>query len=170
MICGGIGNNGVAREPTYAGDNRMPSIQVRPARRNEFEVWMPLWRGYQAFYNVDNADGVSRTTWQRFFDPAEPMHCDLAEVDGVVRGLVHSIDHRSCWMTQHSCYLQDLFVVPECRGQGLGRRLIEHVYVQARARGCARVHWLTHETNTDAMKLYDRIADKPGFVQYRKAI
>jgi GNAT superfamily N-acetyltransferase len=71
-------------------------------------------------------------------------------------------------MTGHSCYLQDLFVEPAQRGHGLGRALIEHVYAQAKARGCARVHWLTHETNLDAMKLYDCIADKPGFVQYRK--
>jgi ribosomal protein S18 acetylase RimI-like enzyme len=148
----------------------MPAVLVRAARRDEFDVWLPLWRGYQDFYKVDIADAVSRLTWQRFFDPAEPMHCDFVEVQGVVRGLVHSIDHRSCWMQEHSCYLQDLFVAPECRGQGLGRRLIEHVYVQAKVRGCARVHWLTHETNAEAMKLYDRIADKPGFVQYRKAI
>ena len=148
----------------------MPTIRVRAARDDEYAVWMPLWRGYQAFYKVDIADEVSRTTWQRFFDAAEPMHCDLIEVDGGVRGLVHSIDHRSCWMKEYSCYLQDLFVAPESRGLGLGRRLIEHVYAQAKARGCARVHWLTHETNSDAMKLYDRIADKPGFVQYRKRI
>ena len=148
----------------------MPTIRVRAARDDEYAAWLPLWRGYQAFYKVDIADEVSRITWQRFFDPAEPMHCDFVEVDGEVRGLVHSIDHRSCWMTEPSCYLQDLFVAPELRGQGLGRRLIEQVYAQAKARGCARVHWLTHETNLDAMKLYDRIAEKSGFVQYRKAV
>jgi GNAT superfamily N-acetyltransferase len=148
----------------------MPSIHVRAARQDEYAAWYALWRGYQAFYKVDIADEVSLLTWQRFFDETEPMHCDLIEVDGAVRGLVHSIDHRSCWMKACSCYLQDLFVAPQCRGQGLGRRLIEHVYVQARSRGCARVHWLTHESNLDAMKLYDRIADKPGFVQYRKSI
>jgi ribosomal protein S18 acetylase RimI-like enzyme len=148
----------------------MSRIHIRAACPADFDAWLLLWRGYQAFYKVDTADDVTRSTWQRLHDDAEPMHCDQAEVDGVVRGLVHSIDHRSCWMKEPSCYLQDLFVAPECRGQGLGRRLIEHVYAQARARGCARVHWLTHETHTDAMKLYDRIADKPGFVQYRKAV
>jgi ribosomal protein S18 acetylase RimI-like enzyme len=146
----------------------MTSGLVRAARADEYTTWHPLWRGYQAFYKVDIADDVSRLTWRRFFDDAEPMHCDFVEVDGVVRGLVHSIDHRSCWTKEPSCYLQDLFVAPESRGLGLGRKLIEHVYAQARARGCARVHWLTHETNVEAMKLYDRIADKPGFVQYRK--
>ena len=76
----------------------MTTILVRAARADEFATWHPLWRGYQAFYKVDIAESVSRITWQRFFDDAEPMHCDLAEVDGVVRGLVHSIDHRSCWI------------------------------------------------------------------------
>jgi GNAT superfamily N-acetyltransferase len=148
----------------------MPNILVRAARGDEYAAWTPLWRGYQAFYKVDIAEDVSRLTWQRFHDAAEPMHCDFVEVDGEVRGLVHSIDHRSCWLKEYSCYLQDLFVAPANRGQGLGRRLIEHVYAQAKSRGCARVHWLTHETNLEAMKLYDRIADKPGFVQYRKAL
>jgi ribosomal protein S18 acetylase RimI-like enzyme len=144
------------------------SIDVRAARRDEFDSWMPLWRGYQAFYKVDIADTVSRSTWQRFFDDSEPRFCDLVEVDGVVCGLVHSIDHRSCWFDKPVCYLQDLFVDPAYRGRHLGRALIEHVYAQAKSRGLARVHWLTHESNTEAMKLYDRIADKPGFVQYRK--
>ena len=148
----------------------MTTTRVRAARADEYATWLPLWRGYQAFYKVDIAEEVSHLTWQRFFDDAEPMHCDIVEVDGVVRGLVHSIDHRSCWTREPSCYLQDLFVDPAFRGRGLGRRLIEHVYAQAKARGCVRVHWLTHETNTDAMKLYDRIAEKSGFVQYRKAI
>jgi ribosomal protein S18 acetylase RimI-like enzyme len=148
----------------------MTTTLVRAARADEYATWYPLWRGYQGFYKVDIAEDVSRSTWARFFDDAEPMHCDFAEVDGTVRGLVHSIDHRSCWMTEWSCYLQDLFVDPALRGQGLGRKLIEHVYASAKARGCARVHWLTHESNLDAMKLYDRIADKPGFVQYRNAV
>ena len=148
----------------------MIDTTVRAARQDEFDTWYPLWRGYQAFYKVEIAESVSRTTWQRFFDEHEPMFCDVVEVDGTVRGLVHSIDHRSCWTAGNYCYLQDLFVEPGSRGLHLGRRLIEHVYAQAKGRGIARVHWLTHESNTDAMKLYDRIADKSGFVQYRKVL
>jgi ribosomal protein S18 acetylase RimI-like enzyme len=148
----------------------MSTVTVRAATEDDFEAWYPLWRGYQAFYKTDIPIEVSRVTWSRFFSPTEPMHCALVEVDGVVCGMVHSIDHRSCWTREPSCYLQDLFVAPTHRGQHLGRKLIEHVYATAKARGCVKVHWLTHETNTEAMKLYDRIAEKPGFVQYRKAI
>ena len=61
-----------------------------------------------------------------------------------------------------------MFAAPGLRGQGIGRALIEHVVAQARAMGCAKVHWLTHETNAEAMVLYNKVAERPGFVQYRK--
>jgi GNAT superfamily N-acetyltransferase len=66
--------------------------------------------------------------------------------------------------------LQDLLVAPETRGTGVGRLLIEHVYATAKADGCCKVHWLTHETNATAIQLYERIAERPGFIQFRKAI
>ena len=53
---------------------------------------------------------------------------------------------------------------------GLGRRLIEHVYGAAAAVGCSRVWWLTHESNADAMVLYERVAAKSGFIQYRQLL
>jgi GNAT superfamily N-acetyltransferase len=81
---------------------------------------------------------------------------------------VHWIIHRSCWTIADYCYLQDLFVAPGRRGGGIGRKLIETVYDKARGLACSRVYWLTHETNADAMRLYDGIADRSGFVQYRK--
>lgn len=148
----------------------MSDAIVRPAAAADYDVWLPLWRGYQAFYNTDIPHATTLVTWQRLLDPAEPMHVALAETDGRVAGLVHFIEHRSCWTTGNYMYLQDLFVDPAVRGAGLGRRLIEHVYREAAARGCSRVWWLTHEANTDAMLLYDRIADRSGFVQYRKVL
>ena len=52
--------------------------------------------------------------------------------------------------------------------RGIGHALIEHVYADARRRGASRVYWLTHESNHTAMQLYDRIADRSGFIHYRK--
>ena len=148
----------------------MSGVTIRPATAADFEVWLPLWRGYQTFYKTDISPSTTAVTWQRLLDPAEPMHVALAVAGGAVVGLVHYIEHRSCWTTGNYMYLQDLFVDPAVRGQGLGRALIEHVYAEAAARGCARVWWLTHESNTDAMVLYDRVADKSGFIQYRKVL
>ncbi|MFP6847618.1 MAG: GNAT family N-acetyltransferase [Pseudomonas sp.] len=144
------------------------SIEVRPISAADHAAWLPLWQGYLHFYKAEIAEATSAVTWQRFLDPAEPMHAALAWQDGRAVGLVHFIYHRSCWTVGDYCYLQDLFVADGLRGGGIGRQLIEHVYAQARAAGASRVHWLTHESNIDAMQLYERIADRSGFLQYRK--
>ncbi len=144
------------------------TIVIRPLEQNHRSAWYPLWRGYQEFYKVDLSEDVSSTTWQRLLDPAEPMGGALAWQGTTAVGLVHHIRHRSCWTVGDYCYLQDLFVTATIRGVGIGRKLIEYVYEAAKRDGCSRVYWLTHETNTDAMKLYDRVADRSGFIQYRK--
>jgi GNAT superfamily N-acetyltransferase len=145
-------------------------MDIRLAREPDFAQWLPLWKGYQRFYETDIAEGTTATTWSRFHDPAEPMHCAVAEQDGRLIGMVHYIRHRSCWTVGDYVYLQDLFVDPDVRGRGVGRALIEHVYASAAQTGASRVWWLTHESNATAMVLYDRIAQKSGFVQYRKLL
>lgn len=143
---------------------------VRPAQPDDFETWLPLWQGYQTFYKANIPEDVTLLTWQRFQDPAEPMYCAVAEFDGQLVGMVHYIFHRSCWTAGDYCYLQDLFTLEAHRGKGIGRALIEYVYAEARKQNASRVYWLTHETNQQAMILYDQVADKSGFVQYRKLI
>jgi GNAT superfamily N-acetyltransferase len=146
------------------------NIQISPLSQDQGAAWLPLWRGYQAFYKTDIPPEVSEVTWSRLLDPGEPMGAALAWDGPRAVGLVHHIRHRSCWTIGDYLYLQDLFVSPDARGAGVGRKLIEHVYGLARDQGCARVHWLTHETNIGAMLLYDRIAERSGFVQYRRSI
>ena len=145
-------------------------MNIRIARETDFGQWLPLWKGYQTFYKTVIPEATTGTTWARFHDPSEPMHCAVAEEDGRLIGMVHYIQHRSCWTTGDYVYLQDLFTDPEFRGKGVGRALIEHVYARAAEGGASRVWWLTHESNAQAMLLYDRIADKSGFVQYRKVL
>jgi len=145
---------------------------VRPLRADEKAAWVPLWQGYQQFYGVEIPGEVTDLTWARFHDPAEPMFVLGAFADGGSRllGIVHYILHRSCWTAGPYCYLQDLFTVPESRGQGVGRGLIEAVYAKAAEAGASRVWWLTQETNYAGRMLYDRVADRPGFIQYRKLL
>jgi GNAT superfamily N-acetyltransferase len=148
----------------------MDELTIRAATAADLDAWLPLWRGYQAFYRVDLPEATTRVTWQRLLAPSEPMHLALAERGAAVVGMVHFIEHRSCWSESNSIYLQDLFTEPFARGHGVGRALIEHVYARARQLGCVKVHWLTHESNAEAMVLYNKVAERPGFVQYRKAL
>jgi GNAT superfamily N-acetyltransferase len=98
------------------------------------------------------------------------MHGLVAESDRVVLGIVHFIYHRSTWTAGPYCYLQDLFTAEAARGQGVGKALIEAVYAQAKADGASRVYWLTHETNVAARSLYDKLATRTGFIQYRQLL
>jgi GNAT superfamily N-acetyltransferase len=148
----------------------MYSVEIKPIENNDFDIWLPLWKDYQRFYEVDIPESVTRETWTRFLNPDEPMHAALAMAGEHAFGLVHSIYHRSTWTTGDYCYLQDLFVAADARGGGIGRALIEHVYADAKHRGVSRVHWLTHETNHRGMRLYDSVGARSGFVQYRKSI
>jgi GNAT superfamily N-acetyltransferase len=62
----------------------------------------------------------------------------------------------------------DAFVAERARGSGIGAALIAEVYRYAEQSGTKRVYWQTHETNATAMKLYDKVAERSGFLVYRK--
>ena len=143
---------------------------VRPLRTEDREQWQPLWDGYNLFYERPNLPAdITEVTWDRFFDPGEPVFAAVAEVDGKVVGLVHYLYHRSTTMIEDVCYLQDLFTAPEARGLGVGRALIEYVYGEAAKAGSRRVYWNTHEDNP-ARKLYDRVANLSGFRRYIREV
>ena len=152
----------------------MSSLMIRPVRRDDFEQWLPLWDGYNAFYGRSGPTALAREitdiTWMRFFDAYEPMHALVAESDGALLGLVHYLYHRSTVAIQPDCYLRDLFTAEAARGKGVGRALIESVYAQGKLAGAPRVYWQTHETNVTAQQLYDRVAERSGFIVYRKLL
>ncbi|MFI5349462.1 MAG: GNAT family N-acetyltransferase [Elusimicrobiota bacterium] len=150
----------------------MPELAIiRPVFPDDFLQWEPLWRGYNTFYGRDSfSNEITAVTWSRFLDPNEPVHALVAEKDGRLLGLAHYLFHRSTTLIEQTCYLQDLFTNESARGQGIGRALIESVYQRAKAAGSTRVYWQTHETNLTAMKLYDKIAQRSGFLVYRKVL
>lgn len=150
------------------------AVLVRPVVDEDFDAWKPLWDGYNTFYGRHGETAlpaeITRTTWSRFLDAREPMHALVAERGGELLGLAHFLFHRSTTQLVPNCYLSDLFTIEAARGRGMARKLIEEVYRRAAATGVQRVYWQTHETNTTAMKLYDKVAEKSGFVVYRKTV
>jgi GNAT superfamily N-acetyltransferase len=147
-------------------------VSIRSVTRQDYQRWLPLWDGYNAFYGRSGATALSPAitamTWARFFDAYEPVHALVAERGGDLLGLTHYLFHRSTTAIEPTCYLQDLFTSEAARSKGVGRALIAAVYEQAKRAGSSRVYWQTHETNHTAMQLYDKVADRSGFVVYRK--
>ena len=152
----------------------MPQItpSVRPLRSDDYNQWLPLWDGYNAFYGRSGATAlaaeITTMTWERFFDPNEPIFALVAEVEGQVVGIAHYLFHRSSNKIEPVCYLQDLFTLPALRGRGIGGSLIEGVYEQARQAGVRRVYWHTQDTNVAGRALYDKVAKHGGFIVYAR--
>jgi len=146
------------------------AITIRPITPTDQDGWRLVWAGYNAFYgrigNTALPEAITTATWTRFFDTAEPVHALVAKQSGRVVGLAHYLFHRSTTRLHDVCYLQDLFIDEACRGQGIGRLLIEAVYAAAREAGSSRVYWQTQLTNQAGRALYDKLAEHRGFIVY----
>jgi GNAT superfamily N-acetyltransferase len=147
-------------------------VVIRMLVKDDYPSWKVLWDGYNAFYGrhgpTELPPEITQMTWSRFFDAYEPVHAFVAEGLGGLLGLAHFLFHRSTIQIGPTCYLQDLFTAEEARGKGVARALINAVYEHAREAGSPRIYWQTHETNAVAMRLYDKVAERSGFVVYRK--
>ncbi|MBW8902365.1 MAG: GNAT family N-acetyltransferase, partial [Massilia sp.] len=97
-------------------------LTIRPIEQADRSAWEILWAGYNAFYERSGptalAPQITQATWERFFDPAEPVFALVAQQAGQVVGLTHYLFHRSTSRIEPVCYLQDLFTAPEMRGHG----------------------------------------------------
>ena len=145
------------------------AVIIRPLQASDKPDWHDLWHGYLTFYNSTVAEDVYDTTFARLLSVQHTnQHALLALMDNRAVGLVHYIYHPHNWKLEDVCYLQDLFAVPECRGQGVGRALIEAVYQAADANGTPSVYWLTQDFNQTARQLYDRVATVTPFIKYTR--
>ena len=145
-------------------------MEVRAIRDSDRDQWQGLWDGYQTFYGHPGRP-------QDFFDTAFARLVSgnagdfqglVADEGGRLLGLTHYVFHPHLWRPEGVCYLQDLFTLPETRGKGVGRALIEAVDRAAAARGAGAVYWLTAEDNYPGRMLYDRVATRTSFIKYQR--
>ena len=144
---------------------RLPMpIEIVPLRPSHRARWNALARGYKHFYETVHADEEYDLAWRRLIE-GDGIHGLGAEIDGRLVGIAHYLFHKSVW-AESVCYLQDLYVEHEARGQGAARALIDAVASEARERGAARYYWQTRESNATARALYDQVAKFHGFIRY----
>jgi len=141
-----------------------PTLDVTPLAADDRARWEVLARGYKTFYKTTLPDADYERAWQRLLH-AESVHGLGARVDGRLVGIAHYLFHGNVWVDE-VCYLADLFVDEQVRGQGAARLLIEAVADSARQRGCQRYYWLTQQHNVRARGLYDKVARFAGFIRY----
>lgn len=146
-------------------------IVIEPLHPGDRAAWEELARGYKAFYRTPTpADGYE-VTWRRLLDDGSGFRGLGAWLDrggrgdATLVGIAHYLFHPTFWYGD-ACFLQDLFVDEEARGQGAARALIERVAEMAKVRGAARLYWTTQEDNLRARVLYDKLARFSGFIRY----
>ncbi|MEM8693712.1 MAG: GNAT family N-acetyltransferase [Pseudomonadota bacterium] len=143
------------------------ALHVRPLLPSDRAQWDVLWRDYLAFYETERPQEIFDTYFERLLgDDPQDFNAMVAAADGRLLGLTHFLFHRHGWRRENVCYLQDLYAVPDARGQGVGRALMEAVYAAADAAGAPAVYWLTQDHNSEARKLYDRIGKLSAFIKY----
>ncbi len=143
------------------------NFTIKPLQTNHFDDWLPLWQAYLTFYETTLENTISDNTWQNLTNTQSKIDGFGAWLQDEMVGFVHTVRHPNTWNTSDCCYLEDLFVSDNVRGQGMGRALIQHVYAFANDTDCNRVYWTTQEHNLTARRLYDTIASKTDMVQYR---
>ncbi|MDY8108205.1 GNAT family N-acetyltransferase [Fulvimarina sp. 2208YS6-2-32] len=145
------------------------TCEIRPLAPLDKDQWRASWTNYLGFYETSVEDEVYETSFARMMSGERGEFRGLVAVrDGRLVGLAHYLFHRHGWRIADACYLQDLWVEPDQRGAGIARALIEAVYAAADAHGCAKIYWMTQETNAVARCLYDRIGVRTGFIEYRR--
>ena len=128
--------------------------------------WEPLWKGYLTFYEHALDDATTELTWSRLVGEDPALVGLVAEEGDDLVGLCHLVLHPSTWSVAPYCYLEDLFVRPDCRLGGVGRSLVAAAVVEAQLAGASKLYWQTHESNATARHLYDRVAEHRGFLVY----
>lgn len=143
-------------------------MQVLSATEADKAEWLPLWRAYLDFYKQALDDEITDLTFARALDSGENLNLLVAKNDGRIVGFATYVLHRSSWARDWYCYLEDLFVTETQRGKGVARALIAAVAEAGKAKGAERLYWVTDEANKTAQALYEKLATKTDFIQFRQ--
>ena len=145
------------------------SIDIRELQASDYDRWLILWQDYLRFYKSELPPEVTTNNWAQILAPeASPYALGAFDSNNKMLGFTHYHFHTSCWTVGPYCYLQDLYVDSDARGDGIGKRLIQAVYDAADKAGAEQVYWLTAEDNDTARRLYDKVGTLTPFIKYKK--
>jgi GNAT superfamily N-acetyltransferase len=143
-------------------------VRVEPIAAAQLERLLPLIAAYQRFYEVDDVDEErNRVFFFRFIAPSDDGMLLGAWRDGELLGYACLYWTFTSLVPAETVLMNDLYVVPASRGQGVGRALIEASARVARERGAHHLEWMTQPSNKAAQRLYDSTgAGRSEWVEY----
>ena len=133
---------------------------IREIHSKDKKQWEKLYKGYAVFYKVEMNNQILQTVWDWLNDKSHELKGIGYEIDGKIVGLAHYRKLLNPLNGKYICYLDDIFVDPEYRGQKIAKKLLNKIKEISKANGWNLVRWQTDEDNFTAKKLYDKVATK----------
>ncbi len=133
-------------------------FQIRPARRDDVTSIMGLIEALAVYENLSEAvTGDAETLAEHLFGNPPYAEVLVAEWEERMVGFALFFTNYSTFLTQPGLYLEDLFVLSEYRGLGVGRALLSAVAAIAHQRGAGRLDWSVLDWNESAIAFYEKM-------------
>ena len=139
---------------------------IRFLEQKDKEKWAKLYNGYADFYKVPMNTGVLDTLWNWIHDKNHVVNGICFELNNEIVGIAHYRTMPRPIKGQYIGFLDDLFVEPEFRGKKIAQKLINHLKSLSKSNNWDGIRWITHSSNENAKKLYNKIANNTGFELY----
>lgn len=160
---------------SHPADSRPAVIRpvvIRPIEAADRPEWERLFSAYGEFYETAFDQEVLDGVWAWLTDPAHPVSAWVAAGDDAgsprLVGFAHLRRTEDTFTAGSGWFLDDLYVDPARRGDGLAAALIDAIAAHAAARGGGTLRWITAADNSTAQRLYDRVATRTRWVTYEK--
>ncbi len=145
-------------------------MRIRPYRRSDARDLVRLVRALAAYERLDPPSPAAARRLVR--DVGRRIRVAMAEVDGRPAGYAIYLFTYSSFLARPTLYLEDVFVLPEHRRRGLGKRFFDLLFREARREGCGRMEWAALRWNTPALRFYRKLGARPldEWITYRLAL
>jgi len=139
---------------------------IRKLEQKDKENWAKLYNAYADFYKVPMNTGILDTLWSWILNENHDVNGICFELKGKIVGIAHYRTMPRPIKGQYIGFLDDLFIEQDFRGQKIAQKLISHLKSLSKANNWEGIRWITHSSNKNAKKLYDKIANNTGFELY----
>jgi GNAT superfamily N-acetyltransferase len=139
----------------------IPGLAIRAAAHEDVPLILALIRDLAEYArHADDVTATEASLRDSLFGARPAAEALIAEVSGQAAGYAIFFTNFSTWEGRPGIYLDDLYVRPAARGQGIGTRLLVHIARLAAQRGCCRFEWAVLDWNTPAQEFYTRLGAK----------
>tara|TARA_B100001063_G_C16557156_1_gene449067 strand:- start:161 stop:598 length:438 start_codon:yes stop_codon:yes gene_type:complete len=139
---------------------------IRNLEQKDKESWEKLYNSYADFYKVPMNKNILDTLWSWIQDESHIVKGICFEIDNKIVAIAHFRTMPRPIKGQYIGFLDDLFVKQEYRRQKIAQKLINHLKSISKDNNWDGIRWITHFSNENAKKLYDKIANNTGFDLY----